>query len=139
MGMLVLDDMTPVDITHEGKVPATYYRLAAETDYTVKFGHKPIGHGGVWRFPNASRYVRKFQSRRSLLTWKTHGKRTDGWTNNDFPTETTPGDASTLTWRGKKVEPTDEMKQRADLDYNGKPCPPPEAVAENFKAPDGST
>jgi hypothetical protein len=139
MGMLVLDDSTLVEIPHEAKVPATYYRLASETDYTVKFGHKPIGQGGAWRFPNASRYVRKFQSRRSLLTWKIYGKRTDGWTNDDFPTETTPGDANTLAWHGKKVEPTDDMRQRADLDYDGKPCPPPQAVAGTYAGPDGAT
>ena len=51
--------------------------------------------------PNASRYVRKFQSRRSLLIWKVFGQRLDGWSNDDFPTETVPGDPSTLQLQGQ--------------------------------------
>ncbi len=50
---------------------------------------------------NASRYIRMFQSRRSLLVWKIFGERLDGWTNDDFPTETTPGDARTLGAEGE--------------------------------------
>src|SRR5262249_43377584 len=60
---------------HHGKFPGTYYRLAL--DEKAKYGHKPVGYD-TWGYPNASRYVRKFQSRRSLLVWKIHGKRLDG-------------------------------------------------------------
>jgi hypothetical protein len=70
-----------------------------------------------------------FQSRRSLLTWKVFGRRTDGWTNDDFPTETVPGDANTLSWKGQPVPNTQPNRDRADLDYNGAPMPPPDAVA----------
>jgi hypothetical protein len=143
MGMLVLDDETPVDVPQAGKVPNVYYRLAEDYHEKSKFGYPPVWHEKRWCFPNASRYVRKFQSRRSLLVWKILGQRTDGFSNDDFPTETTPGDASTLVWQGKKVEPKNERDReqvsRADLDYNGKPCPPPEAVAGTYWAPDGST
>ena len=136
--MLSLDDQAKIGIPNGPEVPNVYYRLASETDYQVKHGLRPIGRNKNWRFPNASRYVRKFQSRRSLLTWKIHGRRTDGWTNDDFPTETTPGDPNTLTWKGQKLEPTDHNQDRADLDYNGKPCPPAEAVAGTYSAPDGA-
>jgi hypothetical protein len=80
-----------------------------------------------------------FQSRRSLITWKIYDRRTDGWTNDDFPTETTPGDPTTLMWKGQPLDPKDQNQDRADVDYNGKPCPPPEALAGTYKAPDGAT
>src|SRR5262249_60247020 len=91
------------------------------------FGQKPvIGHG--WRYRNASRYVRMFQSRRSLLVWKIFGQRLDGWTNDDFPTETVPGDPSTLQWKGKLLSSTPHHRSLADLDYTGSVLPPPEAA-----------
>src|SRR5262249_55483819 len=74
-----------------GKGPATYYSLAL--DHKAEYGHKPLI--ASWR-GQPTRYLRPFQSRRSLLTWKVYGRRTDGWDNDDFPTETTPGDAKTL-------------------------------------------
>ena len=42
-----------------------------------------------------------FQSRRSLLVWKVFGQRLDGWSNDDFPTETVPGDPTTLQLQGQ--------------------------------------
>jgi hypothetical protein len=69
-----------------------------------------------------------FQSRRSLLTWKIFGKRTDGWTNDDFPTETVPGDARTLQLKGEPIANTPANRNRADLDYTGSVMPPPDAV-----------
>ena len=138
MGMLVLDDLTKTRIQNGPEVPNVYYRLAADTDYKSKFGYKPVWHEQRWCFPNASRYVRKFQSRRSLLIWKILGERTDGFTNDDFPTETTPGDATTLAWKGEPVAAKREMTERADLDFNGRACPPPEALAGTYSAPDGS-
>ena len=67
-----------------GKVPGTFFRLAL--DHGGKFGHKsPVGN---WAHPQASRYVRLFQARRSLLAWKIHGQRLDGWSNDDFAHET---------------------------------------------------
>jgi hypothetical protein len=128
-GNLMLNNEELVAIPNGPKVPATYYALASDTDYKVKFGYKPVQKDAQWRFPNASRYVRKFQSRRSLLVWKIYGQRLDGWTNDDFPTETTPGDAGTLAWHGKPV-PADQVAKLtgiADLDYNGRQCPPPDS------------
>ena len=87
-------------IEHHGKFPGTYYRLAL--DERAKFGHKPVGYDS-WGYPNASRYVRKFQSRRSLLVWKIFGERLDGFTNDDHPSETKPGSGK-LFHKGKAVD-----------------------------------
>jgi hypothetical protein len=120
---LVLDDDKFMNVPNGPSLPGTYFRLAHDSH--AKFGYKPVIHNGEWRQTNASRYVRKFQSRRSLLTWKIMGQRTDGWTNDDFPTETSPGDASTLMWKGQPVVNTPANRNLADLDYNGMMCPPP--------------
>jgi Hydrazine synthase alpha subunit middle domain len=85
----------------------TYNRLADDTQ--AAYGIKPVINGQAWRGSNASRYVRKFQSRRSLLIWMIFGERLDGWTNADHPTETTPGDRNTL--------PAGVDPNAADLDY----------------------
>jgi mono/diheme cytochrome c family protein len=124
---LVLDaDDESLQAGYAGKVPGTYYRLAA--DSSAKFGYKPIIHNGSWRQSNASRYIRKFQSRRSLLVWKIHGRRLDGWTNDDFPTAKTAGDANTLELAGQKIENTQRNRDRSDLDFRGSVMPPPAAV-----------
>lgn len=109
-GNLVLDDTT----LYSG-LPGDYKRLA--DDSGADWGHPPVITNGTWRQTNASRYVRRFQSRRSLLTWKVYGERLDGWTNADHPTETVPGDASTL--------PAGAERNEADLDYTGTIMPPP--------------
>jgi hypothetical protein len=127
---LVLDDEALIH-----GVPGTYYRLAL--DHTAQFGYKPIIQGSTWRQTNASRYIRMFQSRRSLLIWKIFGRRTDGWTNDDFPTETVPGDPSTLRWRGQSIPATPDNRNRADLDYTGSVMPPAAAVAGTYTGPDG--
>jgi hypothetical protein len=133
-GNLNLDaDDELVDRPHIGKFPGTYYRLAM--DDGAKFGHKPVIHNGTWRQTNASRYIRKFQSRRSLLVWKIHGERLDGFGNDQFPSETKPGDAGSLALAGKPIENTQANRDRSDLDYNGKVMPPPDAVKEGKVKP----
>ncbi|MEM1245659.1 MAG: hypothetical protein AAGK22_04775 [Acidobacteriota bacterium] len=107
---LVLDDLTAVN-----GLPGDYYRLAAD-DQSL-YGRDPVISNGRWRQTNASRYIRKFQSRRSLLIWKLFGQRLDGWTNADHPTESVPGDASTLP---NGADPND-----ADIDFIGTQMPPP--------------
>ncbi|MDA1013939.1 MAG: hypothetical protein O3A00_05735 [Planctomycetota bacterium] len=134
-GQLVLDSEQPVRVTHGPEVPETYYRLALDRE--AKYGFKPVIHNGSWRQTNASRYIRKFQSRRSLLVWKIHGRRSDGWTNDDFPTAEVPGDASTLKLRGEAIENTQRNRDLADLDYNGRQMPPPDAVAGKYVGPNG--
>ncbi|HEV3436772.1 MAG TPA: hypothetical protein VG122_05395 [Gemmata sp.] len=123
-GNLVLDDDKIVNLPDADDVPGTYYRLAM--DYGARFGHKPVV--GSWRNHNASRYVRMFQSRRSLLVWKVFGKRMDGWDNDDFPTETVPGNPQTLQLKGQPVANTPANRNRADLDFIGSAMPPQDAV-----------
>jgi len=107
---LVLDDTQIVR-----RVENTYNRLAR--DHLAHYGPPSMHRTGTWRATNSSRYVRKFQSRRSLLIWKIYGRRLDGWTNEDHPTETIPGDRSTFPEGADITE--------ADLDYVGTPMPPP--------------
>ena len=109
---LVLDDPGSID-----GYDATYYRLAL--DRAADYGIPPVISNGSWRQTNASRYIRKFQSRRSLLTWKIFGRRLDGWSNADHPTESTPGDASSL--------PPGSHANHADIDFTGTIMPPPDA------------
>ncbi len=113
MAQLALDDETIVDL-HEN----AYNRLARDED--AQYGYPPVISNGTWRQTNASRYIRKFQSRRSLLIWKIFGQRLDGWSNADHPTETVPGDATTL--------PAGANANDADLDYGGSIMPPPGAT-----------
>jgi hypothetical protein len=134
-GNLVLDDdtLTPARDTigglvagPPGRVPGTYLRLAM--DHGGKYGHKsPIPSHG-WVHPQASRYVRMMQSRRSLLVWKVFGKRTDGWSNDDFATETTLGDPNSLTYKGKPIVNDHHNAPLVGLAYTGSVMPPPEAV-----------
>lgn len=109
-GNLALDDTSLVD-----GLPGDYKRLA--DDRQAQWGYPPVIPNGTWRQTNVSRYVRPFQSRRSLLVWKIFGQRLDGWTNQDHPTEATPGDAGTL--------PNGAQPNEADLDYTGDIMPPP--------------
>ena len=107
---LVLDDRADLSAG-----PGDYMRLAADSDGA--FGIPSLVQPYGWRQTNASRYVRMFQSRRSLLVWKVFGARLDGWTNADHPTESVPGDASTL--------PAGANVNEADLDFTGTIMPPP--------------
>jgi hypothetical protein len=138
-GKLALDDDSPVKIGSDHALPEAYARLAADSGEKSRWGYPPLIRNGGWRNQNASRYVRKFQARRSLLVWKVYGRRTDGWTNDDFPSETVPGDPASMKWRGQPVADTPRNRDRADLDYDGHPCPPPETAAGTCAAPDGST
>jgi hypothetical protein len=121
-------------------MPTTYYNLAQDNfgnHGKPRGGYPPVHPIGNWMGLNASRYVRQFQSRRSLLIGKVYGRRADGWTNDDFPTEAVPGDPSTLRWHGRPIADTAEHRNLADLDYNGRPMPPPEAVAGTYVGPSG--
>jgi hypothetical protein len=130
---LVLDDMEMVPgaggggMFREapgGKVPGTYAMLAmGKVD---RHGHRHVN--GEWVLPQMSRYVRIYQSRRSLLAWKVLNKRTDGWSNDDFPTAATPGDAATLQIGGEPISANGVNLERADVDLTGSVMPPPAAV-----------
>jgi hypothetical protein len=124
-GNLNLDaDGETINADHHGTFPGTYFRLAM--DEGAKFGHKPFGYDS-YGYPNASRYIRKFQSRRSLLTWKIFGRRMDGFSNDDHPSPAKPGDRETLVQRGEKVD-GERNRARWDLDFVGSQMPPEAAV-----------
>jgi hypothetical protein len=125
-GNLVLDG--PEETVEGRKVPGAYFRLAM--DERAKYGHKPVGYDS-WGYPQASRYVRKFQSRRSLLIWKIYGKRLDGFDNDDHPSETKPGSGQ-LAFKGKPVDVA-KFKHRADVDFVGSIMPPPQTANEKAK------
>ncbi len=132
-GNLVLDaDDEQIQFEHHGKFPGTYLRLAM--DERAKFGHKPIGYDS-WGYPNASRYIRKLQSRRSLLVWKIFGERLDGFSNDDHPSEPESG-AGFFALKGEKVD-TQKNRHAYDLDYLGSAMPPPDALAGKSRGPDG--
>jgi uncharacterized repeat protein (TIGR02543 family) len=109
---LVLDDTTVVNGFEN-----TYNRIAWDT--SAQYGRAPVISSKTWRQTNASRYIRSYQSRRSLLMWKILGQRLDGWTNADHPTERVAGDASAL--------PAGADSNAADLDFTGTMMPPPGA------------
>jgi hypothetical protein len=139
-GKLVLDDDGYVDVQQPAglgfpiHVPGTYARLAA--DAVGKWGIRPLNRHG-WTEQAASRYVRMFQSRRSLLIWKVFGKRLDGWDNEDFPYETTPGDLTSLRYHGKPAADTPHNRELSQVGYTGGVMPPPEAVAGTYVGPRG--
>ncbi len=118
-GELVLDDtaLYPGPDFTGIELPGDYARLCYDSE--AQWGYPPLVNvgGPVWRQTNASRYIRPFQSRRSLLLWKIFGERLDGWTNADHPTESVPGDPNTLP-------PGAEINE-ADLDFTGTIMPPP--------------
>jgi Hydrazine synthase alpha subunit middle domain len=124
-GNLNLDaDEESVYTDQAGKVPGTYYRLAM--DERAKYGYKPPIYDS-WGYPNASRYVRMFQARRSLLVWKVFGERLDGFSNDDLASEAKPGDRGDLVQGSRKVA-RNTPALLWDLDYTGSPMPPPDAV-----------
>jgi len=110
---LVLDDDSLID-DYDG----TWHRLANDT--AADYGIPPLTEPYGWRQSNRSRYVRAFQSRRSLLIWKLYGERLDGWSNSDHPTETVRGDKTTLPGGGSNNE-----VNMSDIDFDGVACPPP--------------
>ena len=121
---LVLDDESIVN-SYEN----TYNRLADDSGAT--YGIPPlvkVGSSPVWRQTNQSRYIRAFQSRRSLLAWKIFGQRLDGWTNEDHPSAATLGDATTLPgWDANNPSSSANraLINRSDLDFTGTIMPPP--------------
>ncbi len=116
-------DATQIQAEHLGQFPGTYYRLAL--DERAKFGHKPVRYDS-WGYPQASRYIRKFQARRSLLVWKIFGERLDGFANEDHPSESQPG-AGDIVYKGEKLDP-ERHAHRMDVDFTGNIMPPPDAV-----------
>lgn len=130
-GNLDLDaDDETIQYRHVGKFPGTYFRLAL--DEKAQFGHKPVTYPS-WGYPNASRTIRKFQSRRSMLVWKLYGQRLDGFKNEDHPSEPFPG----AGYHEHQGERYDKRRQWFDIDLHGEQMPPREAVAGTYKSPSG--
>ena len=95
-GHLVLDDedksfravlATSDTVPSFSGLPGPYYHLAGEITNQIK----------------ASRHIVKFQARRSLLMWKIFGRRLDGLSNDEFPSEEIPGDLKSIKWKGKPI------------------------------------
>lgn len=134
-GKLNLDaDDEQISVENHGRFPGTYVRLAL--DERAKFGHKPVGWDS-WGSMQASRYIRKFQARRSLLVWKIYGERLDGFANDDHPSETKAGSGD-LTFQGKEVD-VKKLRQRFDVDYDGQPMPPKDAKVQPLSDEDKRT
>jgi hypothetical protein len=137
-GNLILDDNRIEHYTNggvpQGPLPNHYIRLAV--DSSGKYGFRPPGTGGEG-FGYGSRYVWPMQSRRSLLAWKIFGHRTDGFSNDDFPIETIPGDPNSLHLKGQPVANTQQTRKRSVIGYLGSIMPPPDAVAGTYIGPDG--
>ena len=77
---------------------------------------------------------RPFQSRRSPLIWMVHGKRLDGFHNEDIPSPPLDYDNEKDVAR---LVPSRHHASGCDVDYNGSVMPPPDAVAGKDKGPDG--
>jgi hypothetical protein len=66
-----------------------------------------------------------------------YGKRLDGFTNDDHPSEHPPGSGE-LVQAGKPVD-KEKNRHRLDLDFIGSQMPPPEAVTGTYKDDAGRT
>jgi Hydrazine synthase alpha subunit middle domain/Viral BACON domain len=95
--------------------PATYAWLArprSESNPTPR----SVSPEGDWYWPQVTRYIRAGQARQSLLVWKIFGRRLDGRTNADRPTESVAGNPATI--------PPGVEWSECDLDYTGTQMPP---------------
>jgi uncharacterized protein (TIGR03437 family) len=102
-------------LTSDG-YPATYAWLARP--YTAANPTtRSLAPEGYWFYPQVTRYIRAGQARQSLLAWKIFGRRLDGRTNADRPTERVAGDPTTVPAPWRFFE--------CDLDFTGTQMPPP--------------
>jgi uncharacterized protein (TIGR03437 family) len=98
--------------------PATYAWLARP--YTAANPTtRSLAPEGYWFFPQVTRYIRAGQARQSLLAWKIFGRRLDGRTNAERPTELVSGNPATVPAGFRFFE--------CDLDYSGTQMPPPDS------------
>jgi mono/diheme cytochrome c family protein len=116
-GRLALDDDRP--ITKRGLVPW------AE--------NVQVAQGLPKAYARLVQYAWAFQARRSPLMWMVHGKRLDGFRNEDIPSPPLDyeDEKNVLDWchHGKR--------RMYDVDYTGHIMPPADAVAGKAKGPDG--
>jgi hypothetical protein len=111
-GLNLNDDNRLID----GGYPATYSWLVRSRSASNPTP-RSVTPGGDWYWPQATRYIRAGQARQSLLVWKVFGRRLDGRANSDRPTESVPGNPSTI--------PAGSDWSQCDLDYTGAQMPPP--------------
>jgi len=101
-------------------VPDNYITLAA----AKALASPPSGIKLMGTSVPQSRYVWDLNAAASLLSWKVFNTRLDGRKNGDYPTETTPGDMTTIpqTWtlpNGQTIAyPNATMLQFCDIDLN---------------------
>ena len=116
-GKLALDDETP--IKKRGLVPW------AE--------NVQVPQGLPRNYARLVQYAWCFQSRRSPLIWKVHGKRLDGFRNEDIasPALDYDDEKNVLEWCHH------HKNYQYDVDFVGSEMPPKEAVAGTYKGPDG--
>ena len=111
-----------LDLDADGRLvdgmPATYAWLAKQPS-DENPTPRSVTPGGDWYWPQVTRYIRAGQARQSLLVWKVFGRRLDGRSNSERPTEGVPGDASTI--------PAGVDWSECDLDYSGETMPPPDS------------
>jgi uncharacterized protein (TIGR03437 family) len=96
--------------------PATYAWLARQRS-NANPTPRAITPDGSWWGPQVTRYIRGGQARQSLLAWKIFGRRLDGRSNTDRPTERVAGNPSTI--------PNGAEFSDCDLDFTGTMMPPP--------------
>jgi hypothetical protein len=115
-------------------------RLALDDDRPIaKRGLVPwaenvqVAQGLPRTYARLVQYAWAFQARRSPLMWMVHGKRLDGFRNEDIPSPPLDyeDEKNVLDWchHGKR--------RMYDVDYSGHVMPPPDAVAGTAKGPDG--
>ncbi len=109
-------DLDADDQLVDGVYPKTYSLLARQRSATNPTPRSITPDGGWW-YPQMSRYIRAGQSRQSLLAWKIFGRRLDGRSNADRPTETVAGNPATI--------PGGVDFSECDLDFTGQAMPPP--------------
>jgi hypothetical protein len=116
-GRLALDDESP--IKKRGLVPW------AE--------NVQVREGLPRTYARLVQYAWAFQARRSPLIWQVHGRRLDGFHNDDVPSPPLDleDEKNVLDWchHGKR--------RQYDIDYKGHVCPPPDSVAGKATGPDG--
>ncbi len=111
----------------KGKPPGTYFRLVLDngqrnySHHPPLFGKKP-SDGRPWGALLGSRYIARFQSRRSLLIWQVYGRRTDGLPES---------------WLADKAKAA-KLPASLHADYKPAMMPPSEAVAGTYVGPDGN-
>ena len=123
-GNLVLDDDTTVNLPERATTcpaPTTAWRWTTPASSATSRSAY-----GSWRQSECLALRPHVPVAAQPADLEVFGERLDGLSNDDFPTETMPGDPSTLQLKGKPVANTAANRNRADLDFTGSVMPPPD-------------